>query len=61
MAGTPGGSHPGGRREVGDEAPKGPRIRGADAESNARSALRSTKPALTERVAYGAHSPWGWF
>ena len=33
--------------------PEGP------SESNARSALRSTNLLWTERMAYGAHSPWG--
>ena len=39
-----GGGHPGDTRGAGRrrEAPKGAYIRGADAESNARSALRST-------------------
>ena len=36
------GRHPGRRREEGEEVPKGQCIRGADAECNARSALRST-------------------
>ena len=41
--GCPGSTrHPGEKEGGGEEAPKGPYIRGADAESNAQSALRSS-------------------